>query len=76
MKIWDLRKCRCGLGQQQFGALWQLVAGLCHSRPAGYLNEVFGFGDVLITKDHKRNLYVLKSHVLMEDCVLNQIFNF
>ena len=69
-------KHRRGLDQQHLGVLWQLVAGLCHSRAAGYLNEVLGFGDVLIAKDQKRNLHVLKSHVLMEDYVLNHVCNF
>ena len=45
----------------------QLVAGLCYSMAVGCLNEVFGFGDVLITEDHKRNLHMLKSHVLTEE---------
>ena len=64
MQIWGLRKCRHGLGQQQFGALWQLVAGLCHSRAAGYLNEGLGFGDVMIVEDQKHNLQMLKGHLL------------
>ena len=66
-------KCRRGPDQQHFGALWQLVAGLCHSRAACYLNEVLGFGDVLIAEDQKRNLHVLKIHVLMDNYVLNHV---
>ena len=41
---------------------------------AGYLNEVLGFGDILITEDQKRNLHALKSHVLIEDYILNHIY--
>ena len=59
MQIWGLRKYRRGLGQQQFGVLWQLVAGLCYSNAAGYSNEVLGFGDVLITEDQSETRRVM-----------------
>ena len=34
------------------------------------------YGDNLVREDQKRNLYVLKSHVLMEDYILNHVCNF
>ena len=45
----------------------QLVVGLCCSSAIGVLNEVLGFGDVLIAEDHKRILHMLKSHVLTKE---------
>ena len=63
-----------------------LVRVLYCSSAAGCLNEVLGFGDVLIAKDQKRNLQMLKRHVLTgEHCfhmfwlkrhVLNRVCNF
>ena len=64
MQIWGLRKCRRGLDQQ-------LVVGLCYSRVAGCLNEVLGFGDVMIAEDQKRNLHILKIHILTEEHCLH-----